>query len=207
MSHDDEAAAAVLSGVQHASGGSVGAATVSDVVGDELGAQQEAVRQRLAKEAAKKVVAHPSVEERQRNGRVARAEIPHEELAVWHPSAGRADPVALLEGQETSRVQDLLPVRHARMAMSAFYRGAALLMASDLAAGSRSGLDVHLCGDAHLANFGLFAAPDRSLVFDVNDFDETNPGPFERDVKRLATSWLPGTTGWARRSAWPQPRR
>ncbi len=120
------------------------------------------------------------------------AETLHEELAVWEPPAGRADPVALLEGQETSRVQELVPVRHARMATSAFafYRGAALLMASDLATMSRTGLQVQLCGDAHLSNFGLFAAPDRSVVFDVNDFDETNPGPFEWDVKRLATSFV-----------------
>src|SRR5207342_1045542 len=106
--------------------------------------------------------------------------------------AGRADPVALLESQETSRVQELVPVRHARMATSAFafYRGAALLMASDLATAPRTGLQVQLCGDAHLSNFGLFAAPDRSVVFDVNDFDETNPGPFEWDVKRLATSFV-----------------
>ena len=111
---------------------------------------------------------------------------------MWEPPADRADPVALLAGQETSRVQELVPVRHARMATSAFafYRGAALLMAADLAAMPRSGLDVQLCGDAHLSNFGLFAAPDRSVIFDVNDFDETNPGPFEWDVKRLATSFV-----------------
>ena len=159
---------------------------------DDLLAQQETVRQRVAKAAAQKVVAHPSVEERRRKGRVARAETLHEELAVWEPPAGRADPVGLLVGQETSRVQELVPVRHARMATSAFafYRGAALLMAADLAAMSRSGLQVQLCGDAHLSNFGLFAAPDRSVVFDVNDFDETNPGPFEWDVKRLATSFV-----------------
>ena len=150
------------------------------------------MRQRVAKAAAQKVVAHPSVEERRRKGRVARAETLHEELAVWQPPAGRADPVGLLVGQETSRVQELVPVRHARMATSAFafYRGAALLMAADLGAMSPSGLQVQLCGDAHLSNFGLFAAPDRSVIFDVNDFDETNPGPFEWDVKRLATSFV-----------------
>ena len=89
-------------------------------------------------------------------------------------------------------MQELVPVRHARMATSAFafYRGAALLMAADLATAPRTGLQVQLCGDAHLSNFGLFAAPDRSVVFDVNDFDETNPGPFEWDVKRLATSFV-----------------
>ena len=192
MSQDEVAATVIPSEVQDASGGSPGPATVSNAESTTSSAEQESVRQRVAKAAAQKVVAHPSVEERQRKGRVARAETPHEELAAWQPPSGRADPVALLEGQETSRVQELVPVRHARMAMSAFafYRGAALLMAADLATVPRSGLDVQLCGDAHLSNFGLFAAPDRSVVFDVNDFDETNPGPFEWDVKRLATSFV-----------------
>ncbi len=184
-----------------------GVPTVPDVVGEDLVGQMEAVRQRLGRAAAQKVVPHPTIAERQRRGRVARAQTPREQLAAWQPSAGRADPVALLVGQETSRVQELVPVRHERMATSAFafYRGAALLMAADLAATPRSGLDVQLCGDAHLSNFGLFGAPDRSVVFDVNDFDETNPGPFEWDVKRLATSFVlaardsgfPKKAGWA----------
>jgi uncharacterized protein (DUF2252 family) len=137
-------------------------------------------------------VPHPSVEERRRRGRVARAEVPRASLGVWELPPDRPDPVELLIGQEASRVQELAPVRHARMATSAFafYRGAALLMATDLAVMPRSGLEVQLCGDAHLSNFGMFAAPDRSVVFDVNDFDETNPGPFEWDVKRLATSFV-----------------
>ncbi len=99
--------------------------------------------------------------------------------------------MALLELQETTRVPELLPVRHARMMVSpfTFYRGAALLMAADLATASHSGLTVQLCGDAHLSNFGLFASPERQLVFDINDFDETLPGPFEWDVKRLAASF------------------
>ena len=98
--------------------------------------------------------------------------------------------VALLEQQAVGRVPDLVPVRYGRMLVSpfTFYRGAALLMAADLAQGPRSGLTAQLCGDAHLSNFGLFASPERRLVFDVNDFDETNPGPFEWDVKRLAVS-------------------
>ncbi len=184
-----------------------GVATVPDVVGEDLVGQMEAIRQRLGRAAAQKVVPHPTVAERQRQGRVARAQTPREQLAGWEPPAGRADPVALLAGQETSRVQELVPVRHERMATSAFafYRGAALLMAADLAVMPRSGLDVQLCGDAHLSNFGLFGAPDRSVVFDVNDFDETNPGPFEWDVKRLATSFVlaardsgfPQKAGWA----------
>ena len=192
MTQDEVSASVIPSEVQPTSGGSAGSATVSDVISGDLSAQQDTGGQRGAKAAAQKVVAHPSIEERRRKGRVAQAETPHEELGVWEPAGGRADPVALLEGQETSRVQELVPVRHARMATSAFafYRGAALLMASDLATAPRTGLQVQLCGDAHLSNFGLFAAPDRSVVFDVNDFDETNPGPFEWDVKRLATSFV-----------------
>src|SRR5215467_11556823 len=103
---------------------------------------------------------------------------------------GRADPVALLEGQAAYRVTELLPIRYGRMSVSAFtfYRGAALLMADDLAGTPTSGLEVQACGDAHLSNFGLFASPERNLVFDVNVFDETLPGPWEWDVKRLAAS-------------------
>jgi len=175
-----------------AEAGSPSTATVSSVINEDLAAQAEAALERVGRAAAQKVLPHPTVEERLRKGRVARAEVPREELAGWQPPAGRADPVALLESQETSRVQELVPVRHARMATSAFafYRGAALLMAADLAVTPRSGIDVQLCGDAHLSNFGLFAAPDRTVVFDVNDFDETNPGPFEWDVKRLAASFV-----------------
>ena len=100
------------------------------------------------------------------------------------------DPVGLLLGQARTRVPELVPVRHGRMLVSAFtfYRGAALPMAADLATTPASGLRVQLCGDAHLSNFGAFASPERRLVFDVNDFDETLPGPFEWDVKRLAAS-------------------
>jgi uncharacterized protein (DUF2252 family) len=99
--------------------------------------------------------------------------------------------VALLHAQEVSRVVELLPIRHERMSQSpfAFYRGAAVIMTADLAACSHSGLQVQACGDAHLENFGGFAAPDRTLIFDINDFDETNPAPFEWDVKRLAASF------------------
>src|SRR6266498_2833873 len=123
-------------------------------------------------------------------GKWARAVAPlasHAEFAV----AGTQDPVGLLLGQAESRVPELVPVRHGRMLVSAFtfYRGAALPMAADLAGTPASGLRVQLCGDAHLANFGAFASPERRLVFDVNDFDETLPGPFEWDVKRLAASF------------------
>jgi uncharacterized protein (DUF2252 family) len=169
-----------------------GLATLSDVVDDGFSEQPGGVRRRSAGGAAQQVVPHPSAGERHARGRLARTQTPRGRLGTWEPSADRPDPVALLVGQETSRVQELLPVRHARMANSpfTFYRGAALVMAADLATMPRTTLTVQLCGDAHLSNFGLFAAPDRSVVFDVNDFDETNPGPFEWDVKRLATSFV-----------------
>jgi uncharacterized protein (DUF2252 family) len=109
----------------------------------------------------------------------------------WAPATDRRDPVELLEEQATSRVPELVSIRYGRMLVSpfTFYRGAAYLMAADLARSPRTGLDVQLCGDAHLSNFGGFAAPDRRLVFDVNDFDETLPGPFEWDLKRLVASF------------------
>ena len=109
----------------------------------------------------------------------------------WTPEPDRQDPVALLEEQGASRVQELVPIRYGRMLVSpfTFYRGAAYLMASDLAVSPHTGLTVQLCGDAHLSNFGSFAAPDRRLVFGLNDFDETLPGPFEWDVKRLVASF------------------
>src|SRR5271169_2220950 len=122
-------------------------------------------------------------------GKDARAAAPLESQAEFAP-AGKRDPVGLLLEQAKTRVPELVPVRHGRMLVSAFtfYRGAALPMAADLAATPASGLRVQLCGDAHLSNFGAFASPERRLVFDVNDFDETLPGPFEWDVKRLAAS-------------------
>ena len=109
----------------------------------------------------------------------------------WEPAADRPDPVALLEEQNATREPDLVPVRHGRMMVSpfTFYRGAAKIMAADLKDTPTAGLNVQLCGDAHLSNFGVFASPERALVFDVNDFDETLPGPFEYDVKRMAASF------------------
>ena len=109
----------------------------------------------------------------------------------WSAPAARRDPVELLEEQAASRVPELVPIRYGRMLVSpfTFYRGAAYLMVADLAGAPRTGLRVQLCGDAHLSNFGGFAAPDRRLVFDVNDFDETLPGPFEWDLKRLVASF------------------
>jgi uncharacterized protein (DUF2252 family) len=140
---------------------------------------------------APRVVPHLSVAERVARGRAARAEVPRSSHAEYTPAAHRQDPVALLESQAASRVPELVPIRYGRMLVSpfTFYRGAALLMAADLAASPDSGLRTQLCGDAHLSNFGLFASPDRRLVFDLNDFDETLPGPWEWDVKRLAVSF------------------
>ena len=127
--------------------------------------------------------------DREVRGKDARAAAPLESQAEFTPGRGR-DPVGLLLEQEKTRVPELLPIRHGRMLVSpfTFYRGAALPMAADLATTPASGLRVQLCGDAHLSNFGAFASPGRRLVFDVNDFDETLPGPFEWDVKRLAAS-------------------
>lgn len=137
-------------------------------------------------------VAHETVDERAARGRAARQNVPRRQQGDWVEPSDRADPVALLSGQETTRVAALLPLRHERMGASqfAFYRGSAVIMAADLGSQPNTGLRVQLCGDAHLSNFGLFAAPDRTPVFDLNDFDETNPGPFEWDVKRLAVSFL-----------------
>lgn len=131
-------------------------------------------------------------DERRDRGKAAREAMPRKAQGVYEPAADRPDPISLLEEQEKSRMPALLPLRHERMGASAFtfYRGTAIIMASDLGAQPSSGLQVQLCGDAHLSNFGLFAAPDRVPVFDVNDFDETNPGPFEWDVKRLAASFV-----------------
>jgi len=135
-------------------------------------------------------VEHLSVSDRAARGKAARAKVSRASHGDWAPAADRPDPLALLEAQETTRVPELVPIRHTRMAASpfSFYRGAANVLAADLAAVPQSGLKVQLCGDAHLANFGGFASPERNLVFDLNDFDETLPGPFEWDIKRLAAS-------------------
>ena len=136
-------------------------------------------------------VEHFTLEERVARGKAARAEVPRKSHADWETPHVRVDPVALLEEQSESRVEELVPIRYGRMLVSpfTFYRGAAYIMASDLAHLPRTGLHVQLCGDAHLSNFGGYAAPDRRMVFDTNDFDETLPGPFEWDVKRLVASF------------------
>ncbi len=137
-------------------------------------------------------VEHPSVAQRIERGKAARAEVPRSSQAEFKPSSRRGDPVKLLERQAKTRVPELVPIRYGRMLVSpfTFYRGAAMIMASDLAGTPRSGLMVQCCGDAHLSNFGVFGSPERQLVFDLNDFDETLPGPWEWDVKRLAVSML-----------------
>jgi uncharacterized protein (DUF2252 family) len=135
--------------------------------------------------------AHLTADQRVARGRAARVEAPRLAHGRWTPSPDRPDPVALLEEQAASRVPQLVPIRYGRMLVSpfTFYRGAALIMASDLAATPVSGVTVQSCGDAHLSNFGLFGTPERQMIFDINDFDETLPGPWEWDVKRLAASF------------------
>ena len=123
-------------------------------------------------------------------GKAARRASPRKAHGSWAAPPDRPDPVSVLEAQDATREPELVPLRHSRMAASpfTFYRGAAAIMAMDLAAASSTGLITQLCGDAHLSNFGVFAGPDRRLLFDLNDFDETLPGPFEWDVKRLTAS-------------------
>ena len=138
-----------------------------------------------------KAVPHFTPAERAARGRAARGELPRSAHAEWEPGPRRRDPIELLEEQAQTRLPELGPIRYGRMLESpfTFFRGAAYLMAADLADGPRTGLHTQLCGDAHLSNFGIFAAPDRRRVFSINDFDETLPGPFEWDVKRLAASF------------------
>jgi len=137
-------------------------------------------------------VSHPTLEERREVGKAARKRMPRSNLEGWGPASDRQDPVALLEEQDATREPDLVPVRHGRMMVSpfTFYRGGAKIMAADLATLPRAGLEVQLCGDAHLSNFGVYASPERTLLFDLNDFDETLPGPFEYDVARLSASFV-----------------
>ncbi|WP_433292908.1 DUF2252 domain-containing protein [Pseudonocardia sp. CA-142604] len=136
-------------------------------------------------------IARPSIAERKAKGKDARGRTPPSGHSGWRPAADRPDPVALLDEQNVTREPDLVPVRHGRMMISpfTFYRGAARVMAADLKDTPTAGLVVQLCGDAHLLNFGAFASPERRLLFDLNDFDETLPGPFEYDVKRMAASF------------------
>jgi uncharacterized protein (DUF2252 family) len=133
-----------------------------------------------------------TAEQRAERGRAARAAVPRSSHGAYEPAPERPDPIAILEAQAATRVPELVPIRYGRMLSSpfAFFRGAAAIMASDLVATPRSGFDVQCCGDAHLSNFGVFGSPERRLIFDVNDFDETLPGPWEWDVKRLSASMV-----------------
>src|SRR3954468_23922526 len=133
---------------------------------------------------------YQTVLDRHERGKAARRAVPRADHASWALARDRRDPVEILVEQGTSRVSELIPIRYGRMLASpfTFYRGAAAIMAADLAATPDSGIPVQLCGDAHLSNFGVYTAPDRRLVFDLNDFDETHPGPWEWDVKRLVAS-------------------
>src|SRR6476660_9872124 len=144
-----------------------------------------------ARSFAAKKVAHFTPAERAARGKAARGELRRSAHGAWEPAPNRGDPIALLEEQAKTRLPELGPIRYGRMLVSpsTFFRGGAYLMAADLADGPRTGLHTQLCGDAHLSNFGIFAAPDRRRVFSINDFDETLPGPFEWDVKRLAASF------------------
>src|SRR3989440_7033549 len=133
---------------------------------------------------------HRTLAEGRAMGRHLRKKVPRSSHAAWSPAADRPDPIGLLQEQDRSRLAQFVPRRYERMVTSpfGFLRGSAIVMASDLAATPVMGLQVQMCGDAHLSNFGVYATPERNQVFDVNDFDETLPGPWEWDVKRLAAS-------------------
>jgi len=156
---------------------------------DEIVAESVKGRVRSAPSSAR--VDHVSRSQAMEKGRAARGEVPRSGHATWDPPADRRSPVDVLAEQAETREPDLIPIRHGRMAASpfAFFRGAAAIMAEDLARTPTTSLRVQLCGDAHLINFGGFASAERAMVFDVNDFDETLPGPFDWDVKRLAASF------------------
>jgi uncharacterized protein (DUF2252 family) len=180
-----------MADVQHALAGT--GAVVTPPRGDSRAETKSAPRAGKSERRGlkPKAVLHPTVAERAATGKAARAIAPRSGQGEWEPASDRRDPVELLEEQAASRVPDLVPIRYGRMLVSpfTFFRGAAYPMAADLAGAARTGLEVQLCGDAHLSNFGAFAGPDRRLMFSINDFDETLPGPFEWDVKRLVASF------------------
>ena len=146
---------------------------------------------------AKKTIARErklSAEERIARGKAAREKTPRAAHADWQPQPDRPDLVSLLKEQAATRLPELIAIRHGRMSASpfTFYRGSAIVMADDLAGTPVSGIKVQICGDAHLSNFGVFGSPERRMMFDLNDFDETLPGPWEWDVKRMAASFVVG---------------
>jgi hypothetical protein len=144
----------------------------------------------MAKSLAKDRATALSVEQTEA-GAALRIVVPRDSSGDWRPAAQRPDPIVVLTGQDAFRSADLVPIRHGRMATSAFafFRGSAAVMAADLAATASTGIEAQLCGDAHLSNLGIFASPERRLIFDLNDFDETVVGPWEWDLKRLAASF------------------
>src|SRR5260370_4328657 len=148
-----------------------------------------------------------TVEERIARGRAARARVPLWSHAAFSPSSRRPDPIALLEKQATTRVRELVAIGYSGMLASpfTFFGGAALVMAADLASMQDAGIRAQSCGDAHLANFGAYASPERRMVFDVNDFDETLPGPWEWDIKRLVASLASARPANNHSAAAPQP--
>src|SRR5215203_2857213 len=150
----------------------------------------------LSPETPKAATDHPAAasryQQRRERGRVARRVVPRIMHGEWAPAPDRPDPIDLLKAQARDRIQELIPIRYSRMMASpfAFMRGSAIVMANDLASIPKTGIQAQLCGDAHLMNFGVYASPERALLFDLNDFDETLPGPWEWDVKRLAASFV-----------------
>jgi uncharacterized protein (DUF2252 family) len=164
---------------------------VSAMTVSKSSAKEAAPKRSTSRSDGKAKSRYPSVEERMARGRAARERVPRSSHAKFKPAHDRSDPIALLQEQGATRVPELLPIRYGRMLVSpfTFFRGAALIMADDLAASAHTDINAQLCGDAHLSNFGAFASAERRLVFDINDFDETLPGPWEWDVKRLAASF------------------
>ncbi len=158
--------------------------------GNESSKMSKASKKKEPQGSAQTETPYLSADERAAKGKALRDAAPRTSHAGWHPFEGRRDPVELLSESNQGRLQDLIPIRFGRMAASpfAFYRGAAALMAADLAHTPTSGIRVQACGDAHLMNFGAFATPERNVIFDINDLDETLPAPFEWDLKRLAAS-------------------
>src|SRR5512137_2909652 len=154
--------------------------------------KQETTVQRDASGIAKFITEYKTGDQRRQEGKALRANVPRESHAGFEVASGRTDPVKVIKKSSEGRLQHLIPIRYGRMSKSAFafYRGTASLMAMDLAQTPTSNIRVQACGDCHLSNFGLFATPERNLVFDINDFDETLPAPFEWDVKRLAASFF-----------------
>jgi uncharacterized protein (DUF2252 family) len=155
-------------------------------------AKNKRLRGKVDKPVSPAVVRQRSREQQYAEGKAIRDTCPRLNHADWKPPADRVDPIEILEASNKGRLPELIPVRYGRMIPSpfVFYRGAAAIMAADLARTPATGIRVQACGDAHLMNFGAFATPERRVIFDINDFDETLPAPWEWDVKRLATSFL-----------------